>query len=272
MKNKKDIIYQVKSCGQLNASVKDVDTSGRIVTGFYNTFNFLDSDQDVMLVGAAKKSITERGPSSTATAKIKHALFHDLTQLPAKIMVLKEAKVDGIHGIYFESKMADTTLGNDTLQNYLEGIYDNHSIGFQYKQIEGFEKGSDGFNALLDLLVNPEEAVGKEFMWAVKEIMLFEGSTVSFGANSLTPFLGVKSGNKDSYLISLHSKVDKLSRALKNGSQSDDSMQIFEIQVLQMKQLITEIIQQIPEPIKKDVVPNLDLTPNYSNIAKNFTL
>ena len=136
---KKPNEFSVKSNMLEGTSIKDVDSSSRIVTGFYNAYNFYDDAGDVLLMGCSKRSIKERGPASSATAKIKHALNHDLTTLPGKIITLEEKEVDGILGIYFETKMVDTQLGNDTLMNYMEKIYDNHSIGYRtvdYKFIE----------------------------------------------------------------------------------------------------------------------------------------
>jgi len=111
---KKAAHYSVKYA---DANIIDVSTSSRIVTGFFNSYNFFDSDKDVLIMGAAKKSIEERGVNSTAVAKIKHALNHDLTTLVGKLQVLEETTKNGITGIYFESKIANTTLGNDTLFN-----------------------------------------------------------------------------------------------------------------------------------------------------------
>src|ERR1017187_498475 len=213
--------YSVKSNENktANATIKDVSTSSRVVTGFYNSYNFFDSTNDVLLPGCAKRSIKNSGPSSDATAKIKHALNHDLTTLPGKIITLDEREVNGIEGIYFETQMADTTLGNDTLKNYLEGIYDNHSIGFRYVQLSMIEKIAHGNNkqweALMADLINPDAVGDAQVMYAVKEIQLFEGSTVAFGANSLTPYLGVKSGNKDSYLLMLVDRINKFEKTLK---------------------------------------------------------
>jgi HK97 family phage prohead protease len=248
MKAIKHSHYSVKPCGSLQAAVKDVDNTTRTVTGFYNTCNFLDSDRDVLLPGAAKKSIKERGPKSSAVAKIKHALDHDLTRLPGKIVTLEERTIDGMTGIYFETRMADTTLGNDTLKNYLEKIYDNHSIGFQYLQMEMVERDAKGWDKLYGQLLNPEEADKTNMMWAVKEIALYEGSTVAFGANQLTPFLGVKSGNKEALKIALFDRMDKLNKSLKSGTQSDDMMHCFELQVLQIKQMLEEIMEGVETP------------------------
>lgn len=244
--HKKAQHYAVKSCYYKDGvAIKDVDTVGRVVTGFYNTFNYVDSDGDVLIMGSAKKTIKERGVNSTAIAKIKHALNHNLSLLPGKIVVLEEKEINGLSGIYFETKMANTTIGNDTLQNYLEKIYDNHSIGFQYMQVEMIDTKAKDWQKWVDNLINPEDAIKREMLWIVKEIALFEGSTVAFGANKLTPFLGVKSGNKDSMRLALCGKVDAITNTLKNGTQSDEMMEQLELQCLQFKQMIVELTENI---------------------------
>lgn len=237
---KKAAHYSVKYA---DANVIDVSTSSRIVTGFFNSYNFFDSDKDVLIMGAAKKSIEERGVNSNAVAKIKHALNHDLTTLVGKLQVLEETTKNGITGIYFESKIANTTLGNDTLINYKEGIYDNHSIGFKYNQLSLIEseKNPVAWNEVVSKLVNPDEAEKFGYLFLVKEINLFEGSTVAFGANSLTPFLGVKSGSKESMTLALVSKLNQLEYTVKNGMQSDEMLSTFELQIKQFKQILKEI-------------------------------
>jgi HK97 family phage prohead protease len=232
--------YSVKYA---DANIIDVSTSSRIVTGFFNSYNFFDSDKDVLIMGAAKKSIEERGVNSNAVAKIKHALNHDLTTLVGKLQVLEETTKNGITGIYFESKIANTTLGNDTLINYKEGIYDNHSIGFKYNQLSLIEseKNPVAWNEVVSKLLNPEDAEMMGYLYLVKEINLFEGSTVAFGANSLTPFLGVKSGSKESMTLALVSKLNQLEHTVKNGMQSDEMLSTFELQIKQFKQILKEI-------------------------------
>ena len=194
-------------------------------------------------MGAAKKSIEERGVNSNAVAKIKHALNHDLTTLVGKLQELEETTKNGITGIYFESKIANTTLGNDTLINYKEGIYDNHSIGFKYNQLSLIEseKNPVAWNEVVSKLLNPEDAEMMGYLYLVKEINLFEGSTVAFGANSLTPFLGVKSGSKESMTLALVSKLNQLEHTVKNGMQSEDMLSTFELQIKQFKQILKEI-------------------------------
>ena len=270
LQEKKDTHYKVKG-NSVAVGVKDVDVSKRIVTGFFNTYNYLDSDGDVLVMGSAKKSIFERGVESNATAKIKHALFHDLNRLPGKIQVLKEDTINGVSGIYFETKMSNTTEGNDTLQNYLEGVYDNHSIGFRYIQLESVNRKSEDWNKWMDILVNANEAKDMEDIFIAKEISLFEGSTVAFGANTLTPFLGVKSGNKESMELAINTRIDKLGKVLKSGKQSDDAMYSIELQLLQIKQLYKELAEQIPT--KKDtrvVEPSTPVVSDTAMVGLNY--
>ena len=263
--DKKANSYAVKSAA---ANIIDVSTTSRVVTGFFNSYNFFDSDKDVLILGAAKKSIDERGPASNAVAKIKHAMNHDLTTLVGKINVLEEKTVNGITGIYFESKIANTTLGNDTLINYLEGVYDNHSIGFKYNQIDLIdrEKNSAQWNNILPHLLNAAEAEKFGYLYLVKEINLYEGSTVAFGANSLTPFLGVKSGNKDSMMLALFSKLNQLESTVKNGAQSDEMMNTFELQIKQFKQILKEI--EVAEIFDKSTLKAMPEVPNDAKLIE----
>jgi HK97 family phage prohead protease len=267
--DKKSAHYSVKSA---DANILDVSTSSRIVTGFFNSYNFFDSDKDVLIMGSAKKSIEERGVNSTAVAKIKHALNHDLTTLVGKLQVLEETTKNGITGIYFESKIANTTLGNDTLINYKEGIYDNHSIGFKYNQLSLIEseKNPVAWNEVVSKLLNPEEAEKYGYLYLVKEINLFEGSTVAFGANSLTPFLGVKSGNKESITLALDSKLNQLMHTVKNGSQSDDMMHTLELQIKQIKQVLKEI--EVAETFDKPTLSQVPSDAKSSEPVQKFDI
>lgn len=267
---KKDISYAVKGQNEL-VTIKDVDTSKRIVTGIYNTYNFLDSDYDVILPGAAKKSISERGPLSTSVVHIKHLMFHDWKQLPGRIKVLQEKEVDinglMVTGLYFETEMSPTTIGNDALINYQLKVYDNHSIGFQFLDGEYIDSEADDWGKVLQQLINPQKAVDAGFMYLWKEIKLYEGSTVAFGANELTPSLGVKDAEKHPDLVAMKvlERIELLGSVLKSGTQSDEMLQAFDMERLQLKQLIKELFLKGPSvaptpkpgPGKKDTTPKM---------------
>jgi uncharacterized protein len=244
--------FPVRSIGGM---VKDVDLSKRTVTGLYNSYNVIDSYGDVLVMGSASKSIQERGPKSNATAKIKHALMHDLERLPGKIEVLEERNLGNVSGLYFETRMANTTLGNDTLINYQEGIYDNHSIGFNYVpyKIKHLTENHQEWQSTVDGLINPNDV--QKDIYIVSEIMLWEGSTVSFGANQLTPFLGIKSNDMNLIKMKLNDRLERLVKQLRKGTQSDEMMKTFELQVLQLKQMISELTEPedkttLIEPVK----------------------
>lgn len=255
--------FPVKSAN-FNLTVKDIDMSKRVVTGYYNAFNYFDSDADVLMPGCAKKSIKERGPESSAVAKIKHALFHDLTLLPGKIQVLAEDEI----GIYFETKMASTTIGNDTLINYQEKVYDNHSIGFRYLNVQAIDSKAKEWPKMLETLINPKDAEARGYAYLVKEIMLWEGSTVAFGANQLTPYLGSKTMSREAMQMKLSDRMDLLTKQLRTGQQSDDMMESFVMQIEQIKQMIQELINYKPEekPTPEEVpgVKAAELIANYN--------
>lgn len=246
---RKNISYVVKS---MDANIQDVDMSKRIVTGFFNSYNFFDSDGDVILMGANAKSISERGPDSSAVQKIKHLVNHDWSLMPGKIQVLEEKSVSGVTGIYFETKMAPTTLGNDTLINYQEKVYDNHSYGFQYLNGDFIEADAKDWNKYSSMLVNPDAANAAGYMYVWKETKMYEGSTVAFGANSLTPYLGVKSANAQALQLKVNDKIQLLEKQLKSGNQSDEMLQSFEMQLKQLNQLITELFNI--QPSAKDTL------------------
>jgi uncharacterized protein len=143
IKDKLSRAYNIRPV-EIGTKILDVDTESRVVTGVANTMNYFDYDKDIILPGAFKKSLKERGVESTANAKIKHAMFHDMTKLPFKPLKIEERVMDGMTVLYFESKAVNTTDGDDALEKYREGIYDNHSIGFSYltNKIKMVENGS----------------------------------------------------------------------------------------------------------------------------------
>jgi hypothetical protein len=268
--------YKVKS-QDLIPTIKDVDLTKRMVTGLYNTYYYFDSDSDVLIDGSSKKSITERGPNTNVAGKIKHALFHDLTKLPGKIVVLEEREVEvngrKVKGIYFETKMLNTPDGNDTLLKYQEGVYDNHSIGFRYMIIEFIEKGAELWNKYIDMLLNPADADKNGFMFLIKEIFLYEGSTVAFGANSLTPYLGSKSEDKEVRKRKLFDRMSAVQKQLKIGALTDEALYNLELQFSQIKQMIGELLE--PEPsIKSTLIkPDIKDTPiDYQSLFKNLSI
>jgi len=239
-KDKLNIEYQVKT----NLSnYKEVDNNDRTIKAIANTYNFFDFDMDVLRPNCAKRSIEQRGALSNAVDKILYAKFHDLTLLNGKSLIEKETVINGHNVLYVEAKILETPAGEETLLQYKNNIINQHSIGFQYRDIEYIDNESEGWNAFLKDLINPEDAEKVGYGYDVKEIALHEWSAVSFGANKLTPFLGVKSENKKIQLQSLYTKMDALLKVA--NKQDKHNKKIFELQYLQLKQLITEMINNV---------------------------
>lgn len=273
--------FGVKICE--NALEIKVDSDERTVKGIANTFFFIDSDFDMLIPGVSTKSIADRGPNSNATAKIKHQTDHILNTKNAigRFTVLDERKVDGFDVIYFESFIPDTVKGNDHLENYKELIYDNHSIGFRYKNLIFAERDSvnelsrAAWNEFFPKALNPEIAEELGFFWVVKEIELFEISVVSFGANQLTANLGGKSKESNNRLkTEVLERLDNLNAQLKSEVEVKDDKKNIRLEVLQLKQIITDL--ELIEPSKKgtsgNVKPSNKDTDNEESKSKNYLL
>ena len=201
------------------AAVKDVDTTGRVVTGYFAAFDNIDSDSDVILPGAFDRTIRERGPGGKN--RIMHLWQHDPWRPIGKPSVLQE---DG-HGLYFETYLPETTLGNDTLKLYEAGIINEHSIGFQIVQ------------------ANQATRDGQEIT-EITEVRLWEGSSVTWGANPDTPATGIKSLFKDEATV--QSEIDRIQKFLRKADVSDETFYLLEYKLEQLKLLPSR--EEEPEP------------------------
>lgn len=241
--------------------MKDLDFDKRIVQVIPNTYLFMDSEWDVLVPGCCKKSLADRGPGSSAKAKIKNVKDHNITQRIGVPQLIEERSEGKKHFLYAESYLMENTLGNDTLIEYQSGAIDQHSIGFRYRDLEFLTNEASEWNYWLDQLINPEKAEAAGFMYLVKEIELFEFSPVSFGANELTAYLGVKAKAADTVnykkqcLLKISDRITTLEKMYRDGKQSDDRLQDFELQCLQLKQIIKELHNSEPS-IKDTIVIN----------------
>ncbi len=201
-------------------AVKDVDEKSGMVTGYFSVFDVKDSDNDIVIHGAFKKTLRENGPES-ARPRILHLFQHDPYKVISKPTILKEDK----HGLYFESKISETSLGKDVLLLYRDKVLTEHSIGYQVVKRE----------------VDERQETQK-----LTELKLWEGSTVSWGANMDALVQTVKSeGAPDQktwdYLIQ---KLSALETAIK-GSYTDDTARSLEIHFNQIKQLVLSLAVRI---------------------------
>jgi HK97 family phage prohead protease len=219
--DKLNTIYGVKA---ISTEIKDVDEANRIVKGYLSSFNTKDSDNDVIRKGAFKKSLKERGVNSKANRRIAHLRNHDWEQQIGKFLELGEDD----NGLFFVSELGRSTKGTDALLDYQDGILREHSIGFNY--VEGKIKKKE------------DEEHGNYF--EIKEVMLWEGSGVTFGANEFTPTLEANKSLEDSeYLLNLNNDMNTLIKALKNGKGTDERLENIEFKLKQIQQKYNSLIE-----------------------------
>jgi HK97 family phage prohead protease len=214
--------YKTKSGGTL----KDVSVKNSTMTGYFSHFGNIDSDGDMMMPGSFSKSIKERGIDGKN--QIWFLFGHDWNKLLSKPTVLKEDSF----GLYYEATVnPDLTYAKDVLILAEEGHLNEHSFGFNYI---------------------PDKITEKENYNEIHEVKLYEGSIVSLGANSETPFLGFKSCktqiSKAHYLVK---EINKVQKMLKVGNLTDDSYLVLEMQLNQIKEMLNNLEPE-PATLKKD--------------------
>ena len=222
--------YKIKT---LPLTVKDMDAQTRRVTIMLSKFDNIDSDNDIIRCGAFSKSINERGPESQSNRKIAFLRHHDWEHQVGKWIQLEE-NADGLVGI---GELGRSTKGNDALLDYQDGIILEHSIGFQY---------------IPDKMNMVEQ--GDSYFFDIKEVAVWEGSAVTFGANSLTPTLDVSKGNKSDLLEKINGRMNAVIHALKNGKGTDDRLHAFEMQLSVLKEQYNSLINWKPSPVKEDTL------------------
>lgn len=218
--NRQNKQFEYKSLIQ---SVKDVDTKSGVITGYFAAFDNIDAHYDMIVKGAFKKTIVERGPKGSD--QIKHLFQHDNWQPIAKIQLLEEDK----KGLYFESLCSNTQKAKDVLIQYAEGIYNEHSIGYRTMKEERVDDASGNF-----------------VCYKLTEVKLWEGSTVTWGANPETPFTGFKSEKPEDRIAELKKRMDRVSATLKIGNLSDETLEAAEIELLKLHEAYTSLITEQP--------------------------
>lgn len=168
------------------AKFETPDFASRTVSGYFAAFDIIDSDQDIIRKGAFAKSISERGPSTTSNRQIKYLHQHNITEIAGPLLELFEDD----YGLGFKAQVENTPLGDIILERYANGTYREHSFGFRYVH--------DKCSWLELPAVVQGVAIGATIeVFECKELNLFEGSVVTFGANSQTPFTGFKGSHED---------------------------------------------------------------------------
>lgn len=213
-----------------NLELKELDISKRYVEGYFSAFDVVDSDNDIIRRGAAKKTIQELGPKGKG--RIKHLFNHWDT---CGVLTLLE---EDAYGIKFGSKIGNHRLGNDVLSMYDDGIITEHSFGFN---IIKFENDHDSE------------------VRTITELKMWEGSSLDkWGANEHTPVIkSVEEFNRwsEQWL----KRYDTLTKALTNRTNyTDETYEGFIVQIQLLKSAFQKALEDVkpltstpqPEPLK----------------------
>lgn len=224
--------FSVKS----NFEIKGTDEKKGVVEGYASIFGNIDSDKDMIMPGAFSKTITERGPGS-AKPRIKHLWQHNSWD-PIGIPI--ELKEDD-KGLYFITQFGKDQFSQDKLQQHIDGIITELSIGYNTIKSEDIA-----------------DQDGKVQYRKLTELKLWEYSSVTWGANSLTEVISAKGQDID-MLSELNKRIEALGKALKNGKYTDESCEQFEAEINKIQEIIKSLKE--PEPVKttqEDQEPTVD--------------
>lgn len=209
----------------ISGGIVDVDSTGRRLVMNWSAMGVEDSDGDVIDFGAYKKTIKEKGPQGADL--IYHITDHwaSVDKIVGKLQELGEVD-NHLRAVSIASK---TRHGDDVLQLYLDGIIKQHSVGFI-----------------------PTRSEDKKSYRLIKEINLFEGSSVLWGANSDTGTVAV--GKSLVTLKQCEDELDLLLKAMRNGKYSDETFGLLELRIKQIQKAYQDLIPA-PEQSTREQTP-----------------
>lgn len=216
------ILYKAAPVGQLI----DADEKAGIIKGYGSYFGNKDSDNDVIMKGAYKKTIAENGE------RVKYLYQHDMNQPIGKMTELYEDE----KGLVFVAEIAKTQLGKDVVELMKSGVITENSVG-----------------------IMPIQKNNKGDYREITEVKLYEISAVTLAANDQAKILDVK-GNVD--VEKLSKRYDNLSKLIRKGDISDEMGFAIEAEILKLKSLFIEFTK----PVDEITSPNVEVKNNDSEV------
>lgn len=210
------------------AITKDVDVKRRIVEGYFSTWGIVDADDDELMPGAYAKSIQENGPGASKSRIMhlwQHSAKHPLGRFIEDGSLLEDQK-----GLFFRSKITPTTYGKDALLLYEDGVINEHSVGIQTVKTQKADAGHT----------------------QITETRLWEGSTVTWGSNEDTPVTGMKDLTAEQQAEKFINRIESLSKALRDGTYTDETFILLEIQLKQIQGHYESLIKSIQPGLPTD--------------------
>jgi HK97 family phage prohead protease len=211
--NKNFTQYKTKSITE----IKDLSLGKREVAMYLSKFGVLDSDNDIIIKGAFKRSLLDRGVDSASNRKIAFLRYHDWQHQIGKFIRLEEDDL----GLFAVGKLSTSTKGEDALRDYEEEIIKEHSIGYQY-------------------LTDQIRKVGDNF--EIFEVKLFEGSAVTFAACQETEVLAIgKSENKIQLVEKYAKEIEIVTKSLINGKGTDERLYNLEMKLKYLNSRLVDL-------------------------------
>jgi HK97 family phage prohead protease len=183
--------------------IMDVDTATRRVKAVWSRMNNIDLDNDIIVPEAFTKTLMERGP---AGKNLVWSLVDHKADMANVIGKPEELYVEGDMLVAI-TPIVETEKGTDMLKLYEAGLVNQHSIGFS--------------------TIKSDFQSEKKDVRVIKEVKLYEGSAVLWGANPETPTISVKSQTKED----LNNRLERLLKAFRGGKFTDDTFALMEIQI-----------------------------------------
>lgn len=216
------ILYKAAPVGELI----DADEKAGIIKGYGSYFGNKDSDNDVIMKGAYKKTIAENGE------RVKYLYQHDMNQPIGKMTELYEDE----KGLVFVAEIAKTQLGKDVVELMKSGVITENSVG-----------------------IMPMQKNNKGDYREITEVKLYEISAVTLAANDQAKILDVK-GNVD--VEKLSKRYDNLTKLIRKGEISDEMGFAIEAEIQKLKSLFIEFTK----PVDKITSPNVEVKNNDSEV------
>jgi HK97 family phage prohead protease len=169
---------------------------------------------------AFTRTITARGPQGK---NLIWSLVDHKTSMKYALGKPKELYVEG-DALIAVTEVIETEMGEDMLKLYEAGLINQHSIGFS--TIKSEMDNSTGIRT-------------------ITELMLYEGSAVLWAANPETPTISIYKGMEPEVVKeTLNGRLEKLIKAFKHGTFTDETFSLLEIEIKQIQTAISELTTQ----------------------------
>jgi len=206
-------------------SVVDVDDTSRRVKVAVSEMGSKDLDNDVIEEGAYTKTISERGPAGSNL--IWHLTDH-YPSLKYAVGKPKEIFTEG-NKLLMVTDIPKTSWGNDVMEFYKSGTINQHSVGFSTVRKEIVDEGKDQYRI-------------------IKEIKLYEGSAVLWGANPNTPTMTVGKSGLSETRDELNKELNLLLKSFRDGRYTDDAFELIEIRIKQIQDRLNALVLKDTTP------------------------